>query len=312
MPAEPGVQVVDHHVPVLEIGGTHVTAAWIDVIRLQVGAHYRADLDSAGSAAEILATLVGTADRLDGTGESVWSIAIPGPFDYDTGVAKYVGVGKFDRLRGMNLGSELRERLRYRPAGIRFINDAGAFAIGEWVIGAARGYHVSAAITLGTGIGSAFLRDGVPVDTGPDVPPHAEVHLLNAPDGQPIEEAVSRRAIIRAYQRQVRHEDDIDVREIADRARAGDRQAAAVLSEAFSVLGATLAPWLHRFGAEVLVVGGSISRAWDLIEDPLAQALSVGWNGVLRLAMDRDHSSLIGAAYAVAAEHKPDRVKRPQ
>jgi hypothetical protein len=34
---------------------------------------------------------------------------------------------------------------------------------------------------------------------------------------------------------------------------------------AFSRLGLALAPWLSRFGATALVVGGSISQSWDLV-----------------------------------------------
>ena len=64
-----------------------------------------------------------------------------------------------------------RARCELDPAWIRFLNDAEAFLLGESVAGAARGHAPRVGITLGTGLGSAFLADGEIVRSGPDVPP---------------------------------------------------------------------------------------------------------------------------------------------
>jgi predicted NBD/HSP70 family sugar kinase len=63
------------------------------------------------------------------------------------------------------------------------------------------------------------------------------------------------------------------VREVADQARVGSSPARAVLDEAFEALGPALGPWIIGFGASVLVMGGSITRAWDLIVDPFTRGL---------------------------------------
>ena len=74
-----------------------------------------------------------------------------------------------------------------------------AFGWGEWMFGAATGNDRCVAITLGTGIGSAFLADGEVRQSGAGVPAEGRVDLLRI-SGQPLEEVVSTRAIERAYQ----------------------------------------------------------------------------------------------------------------
>ena len=72
---------------------------------------------------------------------SLWGVAIPGPFDYVRGIADFHGVGKFDALRGVDLGDVLRRTLTRANGRVSFVNDAEAFAIGEWASGAAQGHR---------------------------------------------------------------------------------------------------------------------------------------------------------------------------
>jgi len=284
-------------VAVLELGGTHVTAAWVCPDGWQVSELQRVELDPHAGADVLLGELAAAGARLDAPAGSRWGLAVPGPFDYRAGIARYTGVGKFDGLTGVAVGAELADRLPGRPQSMSFINDASAFLLGEWLAGSARGADRCAAITLGTGVGSAFLDSGRVVDTGPDVPPDGEVHLLSH-DGLPLEDWVSRRALRRSYSGHAARPDDTDVKEIAELARAGDPAAAAAFDGAFTVLGEALGPWLVRFGAERLVVGGSIAGAWDLIERPLRAGLSAYADDRLAigLAADPERSPLIGAA----------------
>ncbi len=302
-PREPGRGPVD--IPVLEVGGTHVTAALVRPDGWQVSRVARAQLPAGGSAEQLIDALARAGAGLGAGPGAAWGIAMPGPFDYARGVAHYAGVGKFDALAGLDVRSALHQALPHQPGALCFSNDASAFLLGEWLTGAARGATRCVGVTLGTGVGSAFLHKGDVVDTGPSVPPQAELHLLSHA-GRPLEDWVSRRAIRAAYAAaspaspaspaDVGH---LDVREIAELARAGDRAAAAAFDGAFTVLGEVLGPWLERFGAELLVVGGSISRAWDLIERPLRTGLSRGsdWRFSIEAARSPELSPLVGAAY---------------
>lgn len=119
-------------------------------------------------------------------------MALPGPFDYESGLALFRDVGKFDALYGVNVRTELSRRMRPAPGALRFLNDADAFGIGEFVAGATAGHERAVCVTLGSGVGSAFLDHGEPVNDGPDVPPDGSAHLLSY-EGRPLEETVSRR-----------------------------------------------------------------------------------------------------------------------
>ncbi|MFI6468294.1 ROK family protein [Streptomyces sp. NPDC050538] len=288
-------------VAVMEVGGTHVTAARVDIAdrSLQLGPAHRESLDGGGSADDILAALVRCARRVPVPGGSRWAVALPGPFDYARGIGRYAGVGKFDALHGVDLRAALTASLP-GVAGITFCNDADAFALGEWWAGAARGHRCAVALTLGTGVGSCFLRDGRIVRQGPGVPPEGRVHTVRYAD-EPLEETVSRRAIRRSYARST-GEVAPDVREIARRARQGDRAAAGVFADTFRALGRALGPLLAAFEPTVLVVGGAIAGAWDLVAEPLRAGLTETAPArtadiVVTPARCPEEAALLGAAY---------------
>lgn len=280
-------------IPVLEIGGTHVTAAWTDAAATRVGGRVRRSLDAQGSAEEILGAIVGCARTLPVPPGAPWAVAVPGPFDYDRGVALFEGVGKFDSLRGTDVRAALRARLPQRPGRVVFRNDAHAFLAGEWHAGAARGHRRCVGITLGTGVGSAFLADGRACRDGVGVPPQGRIDLVRV-GGRPLEDTVSRRAIRAGY-----GDPHADVRDIAERARAGDPRARRVLDQAFGALGEVLGPFLASFGATVLVVGGSMAASWDVVGPGLRGGLGDAPVAVLTSDL-ADEAALIGAALAVA------------
>lgn len=287
-------------IPVLEIGGTHVTAARVDAgqWRTVPGSRHRLPLDSGGTAGEILLAMTACAGRLGPLDGDVLGVAIPGPFDYELGVGKFRDVGKFDSLNGIDIRAGLLTTLPHPPRSVLFLNDADAFGLGEWVAGAARGYQRVAAVTLGTGVGSAFVECGRIVSDGAIVPPEGRVDLLCVGDA-PLEDVVSRRAILADYARRTGIT-GLDVADIATRARAGDPAARGVFETAYSALGAVLAPWLRRFGAQVLVVGGTIAASWDLVGPPLLATTNDVDIPVVP-AGNLDEAAEIGAAWHVVS-----------
>ncbi|WP_145801852.1 ROK family protein [Kribbella amoyensis] len=270
-------------VAVLEVGGSHVTAAVVDPAGWRVELVERAKLDSRTTAERIVAQLGRAAEQLPLKSGLV--LALPGPFDYESGVAWYRGVEKFDSLYGHDLGASLRELLKLER--ILFVNDAEAFSIGEWTAGELRGADRCVGVTIGTGVGTAFLADGRVVRTGDTVPPGGELYRTEYRD-RPLEDWISGRAILAAYVERVGEQDGIGVKEIADAARSGSTVAREVLVDAFTVLADALTPWLERFGVTRVVLGGAISGAFDLVEDVFAFDVTA--------TDDTEHSALIGAA----------------
>lgn len=269
-PADPSDGVV---VGVMDVGGSHVTAA---VVRPDAPA---TPLGEAGSAVDPHASLDALLDQLAAPGRSLaatttvrgWSVAMPGPFDAAAGRGTFAGVEKFRSLAGVDLRAGLAERLGVDAGSVRFTNDAVAYGIGEWASGAGGRVDRMICITLGTGVGSAFLVDGHEVADGDAVPEAGEVHRLTI-DGRPLEDTVSTRALRAAYHRRTGTE--ATVQEICALARAGDGTAAEVVGTAMRALGAAVAPWVLRFSASRIVVGGSIARSWDVIGAPLRDGLT--------------------------------------
>lgn len=276
-------------IPVLELGGTHVAAAWVEPDTARVVGIRRRPIRADAPAATLLADIAECAGGLGAAGREIWGAAVPGPFDYRSGVARYHDVGKFDSLAGVDIGAEFLDRISPRPGGVVFLNDAAAFVLGEWRGGAARGHDRVIGLTLGTGVGSGFLAGGRIVRSGQTVPPEGRIDLTTI-DGNPLEEVVSRRAMLRDFP-------GVDVCDLAAAARTGNGAAAALFDRTFRLLGAAIAPWVDRFAADMVVVGGSMTGSWELIGPPLRAGLGCD----VRLARARlpEAAGFVGAAWHV-------------
>jgi len=286
-------------VPVLEVGGTHVSCALVDTGDWTVSRERRIPLDSGGDADTILGTFVAAGEELDATRGATWGVAMPDPFDYEHGVATFRNVGKFDAIYGLDIGAVLRERLPGPPAAVRFLNDADAFILGEWTTGSARGHSHCVGVTLGTGLGTGWLIDGTITVSAPGVPPLGRARTIMV-DGISLEEIMSRRALRRGYAGRT-GDTEADVLDICLRARDGETAAVAALRDGLTGLGSGLAPALRTFGADVVVIGGSMAGSWDLFEPWFRDGLAWPDAPPVVLATDPEHAALIGAARFAAA-----------
>jgi glucokinase len=278
----------------LELGGSHVSAARVGGKEIIAGSMLRRPLRAAAGRDELLATIGGAASAVDEPGLAAWGVATPGPFDYERGMVTIRGVGKLDALYGVDLRHELSRRLDVRdPSRIRFLNDADAFLLGEWLAGLAAGHDVAMGVTLGTGLGSAFLRDGRIVEEGSGVPAEGRLDLVPFRGGQ-VEDTISARGLSAGLQRAGA---GADVARAASRARDGDAAAITTFAAFGTALGEFLDPWLAGFAPGCLVVGGSIARSWDLLgpsflaASPAARSLAA-----CGAARQLDAAALIGAA----------------
>jgi predicted NBD/HSP70 family sugar kinase len=273
-------------VAALELGGSHVSGARVDLATAEVEDLVRLALDPGGTRAELLEPILAVA-RTVAYGVTRMGFAAPGPFDYANGVCTIKGVGKLEGLFGVDLRFELSRVFSDADApAICFLNDAEAFLLGESWVGAARGHARAIGITLGTGLGSAFLVDGHIVREGLGVPPGGNLHVCQF-RGAPVEESISGRAI------RARFDNATSVEEIARRAGEGDEHASCVLAVLGSDLAAFLAPWCEEFGATCVVVGGSIAHAWSHFRSPLARLLGTD----VAVAARVDDAALFGAAH---------------
>jgi glucokinase len=167
------------------------------------------------------------------------------------------------------------------PLGLRpaFLNDANAFTLAEWRLGAARGASTVVALTLGTGVGGGLILGGR-LWTGVNGFAGEIGHAPLIADGPPcvcgargcLEALVGSSAIVARY---VGSADgrpagpsgagSITPRGIAARAREGDAAARRAFEETGRYLGIALRGAVHLLDPDVIVIGGGISGASDLL-----------------------------------------------
>jgi glucokinase len=222
--------------------------------------------------------------------------AMPGPFDYVNGISYIKGVAKYENLYGFNIGDAIHSSLETSANfGIRFMNDASSFAVGEAWGGKAKKAGRSMSITLGTGFGSAFISNRIPVVDGPDVPRLGCVYHLPF-NGKIADESFSTRWFASSYKNATGKEIS-GVRELAEIAKT-DVRAQELFTEYGSNMGTFLAPWLNRFKAEVLVIGGNISNAYDLFGDVFEEQLKrEKCICSVELSDLKEDAALLGSAY---------------
>ena len=239
---------------VLDVGGSSIKSG--RVRRTDVSGFRMDPYDAQGSAEEILAAYTAVIrTHLDAaeTRAAEVVLAHPGPFDYPRGICLVEGVAKLEALYGRDLRAALSPAL---PPGcsLRFMNDAEAAISGEARSGAGRPYGRVLGLTLGTGLGSAFLVDGRVVREGAGVPAGGEVYAVPW-RGDIADQSFSARGL-RARLRGIPG-GDAPFEEMSRRIEAGDAALTAAFAAFGAELGEFLAPLVTAFrGEAVLVLGG--------------------------------------------------------
>lgn len=286
----------------VDIGGSHITCAAIDLEKREIKRDTIVELsvDNKGTASEIInrwaEALSETLDQADGKNMKGIGFAMPGPFDYVNGICLIKGVPKYEKLYGTNVGEAISKTLGLSPEiPVRFMNDASSFAVGEAWAGKAAECRKSVAVTLGTGLGSAFIADKVPVVNGDLVPDLGCVYHINFRDGI-ADDYFSTRWFTKRYE-EVTGKSSNGVKDVAEAAEYDDRVRNIFVEFGLS-LASFLSPYLVKFGAEVLVLGGNISRAYDLFGPSMEDEMRRQQCNTIPLLSDlKEDAALLGSAY---------------
>lgn len=248
-------------------------------------------IQSQGSAAEILNTLAGIITRHLQSCKDVRRIAFafPGPFDYERGICLIQNQEKYDALYGIDISANLKEILELPDLAFRYRNDAEAAILGEVLYGAGMPYSRLIGLTLGTGLGSAFIADGKLVTEGANMPYRGWLYSL--PFGtHRADDVFSTRGLLARLRERGIHADDV-----ASALRSSEKDPHA-LAQAFasfgSDLGAFLRTFVSEFGADAVLVTGGITEAWEHFAPSLRGALPVP---VLKGTLG-SRAALLGAA----------------
>jgi glucokinase len=231
---------------------------------------------------ELLVREVGEA-RAERPGIAAIGMGIPATIDHDRGLA----------VSAVNLPIEnlpLRDLVRERtglPASLD--NDANVAALAESLFGAAKGARDAVMLTIGTGIGGGLILGGeiyrgatgagaelghmaIDMDGPPcqgNCPNRGCVETLASGTalGREGREAAERRpgSALGAMRADGR---EIDGRAVTEAALGGDETAIAVFDLVGRRLGVALASFANIFEPEVIVIGGGVIAAGDLLLEP--------------------------------------------
>jgi glucokinase len=149
------------------------------------------------------------------------------------------------------------------------INDARAFGVAELRLGAARGADCMVGLTLGTGVGGVVAVNGH-VHQGHDGTAGELGHQTIVPDGLAC--TCGNRGCLEAYTKADRIEElcgAATAEEAVARARAGDQRALDGIAEIARYLGIGIANMIVVLTPDMVVLGGGISAAADLLLDPI-------------------------------------------
>lgn len=252
----------------IDIGGSHIACAMVDKrTGIQLNDSLRElKIDSKGSIADIVdkwisfisesITKAGI-NEINGIG-----FAMPGPFDYERGIAKISGVDKFESVFGLNVRLSVLNALKINSIPVMFTNDATCFALGEYYAGAAKGSKRALIITLGTGFGSTFLVNGKPQTEKNEkngIPEDGYLYNISCKESI-ADDYFSTRWFTRRWNELTGNQVD-GVKEIACKAEQYDKTALALFDEFASNLSEFLHVWLKDFNPETLIIAGSIAKA---------------------------------------------------
>ena len=232
--------------------------------------------------------------------------AIPGPFIYEKGICTMEGVNKFDPFFGADLRTTFFNLLKNKYSldflSIQFINDAQAFLLGNIVTEKLENQNVIG-ITLGTGIGSAFSKEGNIVENTSNIPPKGYLYNVAYKDGI-TEDFISTRWFLKNYQAN-------NVNEIAEEADKGDEKAVRLFQIFGGHLAEILTPWIKSFHADTIVFGGGILNAWHLIRESFLNNLDQQNIQIQIISKtNSDEMNVIGAVNNIPGEIKTSNHQR--
>jgi glucokinase len=211
----------------------------------------------------------------------------PGPLDTRTGVVYEMPNLGWERVP---LRSMLEEEI-----GIRTYldNDANAAAFGEWWVGAGVGAHALVCFTLGTGIGGGIVIDGE-VYRGVSDAAGEFGHMIIQPGGRACHcgksgcleayasaTAISARAgeLARAGRAPALLDlaggdvSSLTSQLVARAAQNGDEAARRVMEEAIEYLAIGVSNVMNALNPDVVVIGGGVAEAGDILFAPLAERI---------------------------------------
>lgn len=165
-------------------------------------------------------------------------------------------------------------------------NDANVAALGEMWQGAGKGSEDMIMVTLGTGVGGGIIVDGKVIagangaggEIGHITVNNDEIEACNCGQYGCLEQYTSATGIVRMAKRKLAKTDEetslraveeLSAKTIFDEAKKGDKIAGELVEELGKILGGTLSNIAAVTNPEVIVIGGGVSKAGQILIDTI-------------------------------------------
>jgi glucokinase len=290
----------------IDIGGSHISSAAVngEDFKIIPGTYFSGAVNSKASKEVIIQKWAAIINqtikvlqetlRISSDGTIGIAFSMPGPFQYQTGIAMFEGNDKFESLYNVSVSDELLKYLTAKNVSFRFLNDASCFGVGGALQQESTGNNKVVAITLGTGFGAAFLDNKLPVTKGNDVPCNG--CLWDKPFKDSIaDNYFSTRWFLNQYESVTGEKLTDGVKEIASIENYATAQ---IFDDFANNLSEFLTPYLLDFNAGLLVIGGNIAKSYRLFLPKLKENLK---NNNIDLSIsiieNTEETSVLGASY---------------
>lgn len=290
----------------VDIGGSHISSAAINSDDFSVikGTYFSGPVNSKASKdiilkkwAEIInhtINVISKTSDFDSEKNIGVAFSMPGPFQYQTGIAMFEGNDKYESLYNVCISDELLKYLSTPNINFRFMNDASCFGVG----GALKensnpGNEKVIAITLGTGFGAAFLDNKMPVTQGDNVP-HNGCLWDKKFNGDIADNYFSTRWFLNQYEN-ISGQKLKGVKEITEMENSLTTK---IFTDFAYNLSEFLSPYILDFNADLLVIGGNIAKSHSLFLTQLQKNLqSKNIELPISIIENTEETSIIGSSY---------------
>ena len=204
-------------------------------------------------------------------------VGVPGPVTGDGTVLQCVNLGWGE----FNVAEVLKKRTGF---DVKVGNDANVAALGEMWQGGGKGHKDVVMVTLGTGVGGGIIVDGKIVagangaggEIGHIMVNEEETDTCGCGKKGCLEQYASATGIVRMAKKLLASDDrettlknvsELTAKDIFDAAKAGDAVAKELVEKLGKVLGNALANVACVVNPEIIVIGGGVSKAGNVLLD---------------------------------------------
>lgn len=296
----------------VDVGGSHITSSAVNLNDLTIieGTTFSNNVNSKGDKESIFSdwstAINKTIASISMSGKIKIGFAMPGPFHYRTGLAMFEGNDKYENLFDVSVKEQFKKYIKeVDSCKFRFLNDASSFGVGVSAMGNAKKYRKIIAITVGTGFGSSFIKDGIPLVQHEEVPKGGYLWDESYKDGI-ADDFFSTRWCIKRYSEL----SDKILKGAKEIAEANDEFSVAVFKEFGNNMAEFMLPFLQKFEPQIIVMGGNISRANALFLPVIKRKLkAAGLKIDFEISEHLEDAAVIGSAKLFVPEFW-DQIKK--